>query len=75
MLATELWVKCFENLMASTRREQEVASRALRQQPSVAYVDHCRVSSSAILYMLGITRSRPYDAVNVVPRAPACSAP
>src|SRR5262249_1585546 len=33
------------------------------------------VSSPAILYMLGIIRSRPCDAVNVVASAPACSAP
>jgi len=33
------------------------------------------VSSPAILYMLGIIRSRPCDAVNVVESAPACSAP
>ena len=33
------------------------------------------VSSPAILYMLGIISSRPCDAVNVVHRAPACSAP
>ena len=33
------------------------------------------VSSPAILYMLGIIRSRPCDAVNVVDRAPPCSAP
>ena len=32
-------------------------------------------SSPAILYMLGIIRSRPCDAVNVVEREPACSAP
>ena len=34
-----------------------------------------RVSSPAILYMLGIISSRPCDEVNVVARAPACSAP
>ena len=33
------------------------------------------VSSPAILNMLGIISSRPCDAVNVVVRAPACSAP
>ena len=33
------------------------------------------VNSPAILYMLGIIRSRPCDDVNVVVRAPACSAP
>src|SRR5262245_57666242 len=33
------------------------------------------VSSPAILYMFGIISSRPCDAVNVVERAPACSAP
>jgi hypothetical protein len=33
------------------------------------------VSSPAILYMLGIIRSRPCEAVKVVARAPACSAP
>ena len=33
------------------------------------------VSSPAILYMLGIIRSRPWDAVNVVLMAPPCSAP
>src|SRR5664279_926434 len=33
------------------------------------------VSSPAILYMLGIISSRPCDDVNVVPSAPACSAP
>ena len=33
------------------------------------------VSSPAILYMFGIMRSRPWDAVNVVASAPACSAP
>ena len=33
------------------------------------------VSSPAILYMFGIIRSRPCDAVNVVLRAPPCSAP
>ena len=33
------------------------------------------VSSPAILYMLGIMRRSPCDAVNVVVRAPACSAP
>ncbi len=33
------------------------------------------VSSPAILYMLGIISSRPCDEVNVVPSAPACSAP
>ena len=33
------------------------------------------VSSPAILYMLGIIRSRPCDAVKVVASAPACSAP
>ena len=33
------------------------------------------VSSPAILYMFGIIRSRPCDAVKVVVRAPACSAP
>ena len=32
-------------------------------------------SSPAILYMLGIMRSRPCDAVNVVVSAPPCSAP
>ena len=33
------------------------------------------LSSPAILYMLGIMSSRPCDAVNVVLRAPPCSAP
>src|SRR5512136_3486392 len=33
------------------------------------------VSSPAILYMLGIMRSRPCDAVKVVVMAPPCSAP
>ncbi len=33
------------------------------------------VSSPAILYMLGIISSRPCEAVNVVVRAPVCSAP
>ena len=33
------------------------------------------VSSPAILNMLGIISSRPCEAVNVVPKAPACSAP
>ena len=33
------------------------------------------VSSPAILNMFGIISSRPCDAVNVVVRAPACSAP
>ncbi len=33
------------------------------------------VSSPAILYMLGIIRRRPCDAVKVVVSAPACSAP
>ena len=33
------------------------------------------VSSPAILNMLGIISSRPCDAVNVVPKAPACNAP
>ncbi len=33
------------------------------------------VSSPAILYMLGIMSRRPCDAVKVVVRAPACSAP
>jgi len=33
------------------------------------------VSTPAILYMLGIIRSRPCDAVNVVESAPAWSAP
>ena len=33
------------------------------------------VSSPAILYMLGIMSSSPWDAVNVVESAPACSAP
>ena len=33
------------------------------------------VSSPAILYMFGIISSRPCDAVNVVARAPLCSAP
>ena len=33
------------------------------------------VSSPAILYMLGIISSRPWEAVNVVVSAPACSAP
>src|SRR5512145_637742 len=33
------------------------------------------VSSPAILYMLGIIRRSPCDAVNVVASAPACSAP
>ena len=33
------------------------------------------VSSPAILYMLGIISSRPWEAVNVVASAPACSAP
>ncbi len=33
------------------------------------------VSSPAILNMFGIIRSRPWDAVKVVPRAPFCSAP
>ena len=33
------------------------------------------VSSPAILYMFGIMRSRPCDAVNVVASAPLCSAP
>ena len=33
------------------------------------------VSSPAILYMFGIISSRPWEAVNVVLEAPACSAP
>ena len=33
------------------------------------------VSSPAILYMFGIMRRRPWEAVNVVASAPACSAP
>ena len=33
------------------------------------------VSSPAILYMLGIIRSRPWDDVNVVASAPPCRAP
>ena len=33
------------------------------------------VSSPAILYMLGILSKRPWEAVNVVVRAPACSEP
>ena len=33
------------------------------------------VSSPAILYMLGIIRSSPCEAVNVVASAPACRAP
>ena len=33
------------------------------------------VSSPAILYMFGIIRSRPCEAVNVVESEPACSAP
>ena len=33
------------------------------------------VSSPAILYMLGIISRSPWDAVNVVASAPACSAP
>jgi hypothetical protein len=33
------------------------------------------VSSPAILYMFGIMRSRPREAVNVVASAPACRAP
>ena len=33
------------------------------------------VSSPAILYMFGIMRRRPCDAVKVVVSAPACSAP
>ncbi len=33
------------------------------------------MSSPAILYMLGIISSRPWDAVNVVLSAPPCSAP
>jgi hypothetical protein len=33
------------------------------------------VSSTAILFMLGIIRSRPCDAVKVVDRVPVCSAP
>ena len=33
------------------------------------------VSSPAILYMFGIIRSRPCDAVNVVVSAPLCRAP
>ena len=33
------------------------------------------VSSPAILYMFGIIRSRPWEAVKVVPSAPPCSAP
>ena len=33
------------------------------------------VNSPAILYMLGIIRSRPWEAVNVVVRPPVCSAP
>jgi hypothetical protein len=33
------------------------------------------VSSPAILYMFGIMSSRPWDAVNVVVSAPACSDP
>ena len=33
------------------------------------------VSSPAILNMLGIISSRPCEAVNVVPNAPACNAP
>jgi hypothetical protein len=33
------------------------------------------VSSPAILYMLGIISSRPWEAVNVVPSAPAWIAP
>ena len=33
------------------------------------------VSSPAILYMLGIISSKPWDAVKVVARAPLCSAP
>src|SRR5574342_1048120 len=36
---------------------------------------HMDVSSPAILYMLGIMSSSPCDAVKVVVRAPACSAP
>ena len=32
-------------------------------------------SSPAILYMFGIMRSRPWEAVKVVAMAPACSAP
>ncbi len=36
---------------------------------------HIGVSSPAILYMFGIMRSRPCDAVKVVVRAPAWSAP
>jgi len=33
------------------------------------------VSSAAILYMLGIISSRPWEAVKVVVSAPACNAP
>ena len=33
------------------------------------------VSSPAILNMLGIISSKPCEAVNVVPKAPACNAP
>ena len=33
------------------------------------------VSSPAILYMLGIMSRSPWEAVKVVPNAPACSAP
>jgi hypothetical protein len=58
---TSEWSPKIDNAWVATERAATCMQNAL--------------SSPAILYMLGIIRSRPCEDVNVVVNAPACSAP
>ena len=58
---TSLWSPKIESACAATSARGDVETAG--------------VSSPAILYMFGIIRSRPCDAVKVVASEPVCSAP
>jgi len=72
----------FENSIANPVARQAITSewspkidRPLTASDRAAMWKTVLVSSPAILYMLGIIKSRPWLAVKVVVRAPVCSEP
>ncbi len=86
-----IWATSAKSATSCTEFEQSMAQPVVRQaitsewSPKIdrAWVARVRavtcmvagVSSPAILNMLGIINSKPWEAVNVVPNAPACNAP
>ncbi len=83
-MSAKSWASCTEleasrpNPVWRTAITSEWSPKMESAWVATARADTCMtngVSSPAILYMLGIMRSRPCDAVKVVVSAPPCSAP